>query len=40
VDDPAVQAKARAQIASVKRAAAVAEWIDALRKRAQIQIIR
>jgi hypothetical protein len=40
VDDPAVQAKARAEIASVKRAAAVAAWIDALRKRAQIQIIR
>jgi len=40
VDDPAVQAKARAEIASAKRAAAVAAWIDSLRKRAQIQIIR
>jgi hypothetical protein len=40
VDDPAVQAKARAEIASAKRAAAVADWIDSLRKRAQIQIIR
>jgi hypothetical protein len=40
VDDPAVQAKARAEIASAKRAAAVADWIDSLRKRAQIEIIR
>jgi hypothetical protein len=40
VDDPAVQAKARAEIASAKRAAAVADWIDSLRKRAQVQIIR
>jgi hypothetical protein len=40
VDDPAVQAKARAEIASAKRATAVADWIDSLRKRAQIQIIR
>jgi hypothetical protein len=40
VDDPAVQAKARAEIASARRAAAVADWIDSLRKRAQIQIIR
>lgn len=40
VDDPAVQAKARAEIASAKRAAALADWIDSLRKRAQIQIIR
>jgi hypothetical protein len=36
-DDPAVQVKARAEIASVKRAAAVADWINALRKRADIQ---
>lgn len=40
VDDPAVQAKARTEIAATKRAAAVADWIDALRKRAQIQINR
>jgi hypothetical protein len=40
VDDPAVQAKARSEIASAKRAVAVADWIDSLRKRAQIQIIR
>jgi hypothetical protein len=40
VDDPAVQAKARTEIAATKRAAAVADWIAALRKRAQIQINR
>lgn len=40
VDDPAVQTKARAEIASVKRASAVAGWIDSLRKRAQIEVIR
>jgi hypothetical protein len=40
VDDPAVQAKARTEIAAAKRTAAVTDWIDALRKRAQIQINR
>jgi hypothetical protein len=39
-EDPAVQAKARAEIAATKRAAAVADWLASLRKRAQIQIIR
>jgi hypothetical protein len=39
-EDPAVQAKARAEIAATKRAAAVADWIASLRKRAEIQIIR
>jgi hypothetical protein len=39
-EDPAVQAKARAEIAATKRAAAVADWIASLRKRAQIQVIR
>ena len=37
VDDPAVQAKARSEIAAARRATAVAAWIDSLRKRAIIR---
>jgi hypothetical protein len=35
-DDPAVQARARQPIGAATRTAAVASWVDSLRKRAQI----
>jgi hypothetical protein len=38
VDDPAIQAKARAALAAATRAAAVANWAQTLRARAQITI--
>jgi hypothetical protein len=38
VDDPATQARARAAIAAATRAAAVANWAQTLRARAQITI--
>jgi hypothetical protein len=40
VDDPAVQTRARLEIGAAKRAQAVATWVDSLRRRAQITVIR
>lgn len=39
-DDPAVQAKARGALASAKRAAAIADWVQALRARTPVEIIK